>query len=259
MASLVESITEAAEKHAPTAPETPVVVEETKDEKVAEPEKTETPVEDLSDADLKAAKDLFKALKNPDQSKGVIEYLAKTAGLLNKAETVAEAEAVEDAMLTKVRKHLGEENEWLTPRIAALLKDAIKDQVEEAVKDIREESVRAREEKATNDALVATQKLADKYPDVDEAMYARMMSEMENLKPGKLSIDDYFEKLYILAGGSKAAKKAAETPIRKTSPDPISQLGSEGKGSVASPPPGSKPMSLRDAVEHAAKEAANRK
>jgi hypothetical protein len=258
MASLVDSINEAAEKHAP-APVVDVPVDETKDEKVTEPEKTEAPVEDFSADDLKAAKDLFKALKDPAQSKAVIEVLAKTAGLLGEAKTEAHAEAVEDAMLAKVRKHLGEENEWLTPKIAALLKDAIKDQVAEAVQDIREENARQREEKATNDAYQATQKLAEKYSDVDEPMYGRMMAEMENLKPGKLSIDEYFEKLYILAGGTKAAKKAAAEPIRKTSPDPVSQLGSAGKGSVATPAPGSTPMSLRDAVEFATKEATKKK
>lgn len=196
-----ETITPTVDSAIEEALATPPKVEE----KVAEVKAEKEPVEDsVSEEELTNARNIAKILKDPEQTKNFIEYLAKQAGLI-KDESGASKKEVVEATVDELESAL-EDYPELRGKLVPALKKAIEKELEPvkaALNNAKKEQV-SRELDAAWDSLVES-------TEGDFSKYEKeVVNLMDEVPYEKGSYKTYLKRLYTLASAddSTAAKKA---------------------------------------------------
>lgn len=243
-----------------TSTETAQSKEQT-EEPVVEPAKTETPQEpkkeDFSEEELATAKNLFKALKNPDTAKVTIDFLAQSLGLTG-TETKQEIREVKKSIVQTLEESLGEELAFLGPKLAPVLEKFISDAVEEKIKPIRQAQELTQDEKLQDESSAVITSIAKEFFDsaeIPSEIESRMSDLMDKFQPSaKMTPKDYISSIFHMVAGEKGLVK--KTPsikdtaqrITKAINSPIGKLAKSGSETIV---PGSKKMTLNESIAHA--------
>lgn len=257
----------------------PIDEEETKGQKVTQPEdkegddKKEDPAkqeEDLSAEQVTFAKSLFKALNNSDPNiqRNAVKILANAAGLdLKEVETKKEVIEVKETLLDLLKSGLGE-YDFLAEKLAPVLEKALNKSITEHTKDIREELKVERESKIRSEISTSIDNAFAKYENSLEVK-DEVVKLMDQFKPGKgVSHQEYFDSMIKLAASNKdivlkklgdKSKTLDESKVKKTRSDVIGRLSSERgpEPKIGIKTPGK--MNLNEAVRQAVEALASEK
>ena len=199
----------------------------------APPEEVEAPpVEDLSELETANAKQLWKALKDPNTAPSVIKFIAEQNGYVppTKAPETPKEVAKEENKVAKIlSKHLGPELQWLVDKLSPAIEEASAELMSENVKDLREAHVQSELDKFQSQGDRALVVIAEKvYGKADvnaipEKVYTRMSQLMDEMPPsGQMTMETYLTRLHSIAAfennvsaktvTATAAKQRTQTP-----------------------------------------------
>lgn len=232
-----------------------------------EPEKTETKESnegDLTPDEQAAARNLFRALKNPESAKATIGMLADSIGLSGK-ETPKQIETIKDSMVDILKESLGPDFEFLADKLAPGIKRLLTQEREEQAKelevrtkDIRDNIAKTEQEKLQAEADITISSLANKYFGTDalpKDVEAQMSILMDKFQPsGKMQPKDYVESIFHMVAGQRGitpTTKDTRERIRSASTNVPSKLNSMGAPNQIGEKLPTK-MSLTQAIEAAA-------
>ena len=248
--------------------ETPVKEEETPDDNKVVKEES-----DLSELEVSQARELFKALKDPAKAPGIIEYIAKQAGFerrIEQVKTEKQADAVKDDLLETLKSELGDEFDFLTPRLGKALDKILTKKLEEHGKDVRESIDRIEKEKVAVQVSSTYSELAKHHFGTDEIpqdIQTEMSSLMDKYKPGvNMSVKEYLTDMLNGAAARlgvdlKNAKstQANKDRINKNRTDAPSRLASD-RGAITETRvvgmPSNKTLDLAESIKQAEAEVA---
>lgn len=227
----------------------------------------EAPAEEKeSPEDLANALQLYKALKNPETSGSVIEYLAKQGGFVKQAqqaETKAEVKEVAEDLQDYLKESLGVEFEFLADKIAPALKKFLGKEFERQQADIRESLLTQEREKVEAQSTRILTKLSTDFfgtevlPDNVSKEMSRLMDKIPAQQD--MSTKEYLELIFDTAKGRLGLVKASAKPdtskarAESNRSDAASRLASDRGGSKVGTPvkDTSKPMDRRQAIQAA--------
>lgn len=209
---------------------------------------------DLTSDEQAAARNLYRALKNPESAKQTIQALANSIGLTGN-ETPKQVEKVAESMLDIFKESLGPEFDFLAEKIGPAVEKIINKTVIEKTKDIRDKISQDEQFKLQTEADTTIANLSQRYFDTSELpkdFESKMSKLMDNFQPsGKMTPKEYVESIfYMVAGEQEITPKTKEVVRRmeRASSDVSSRLNSRG---VSSPVGASKlptKMSLKDSI-----------
>ena len=187
--------------------------EEKSEEKTSE-EVTEVKSDELSEDETQVAKDLFKALKDPEAAKIVIETLAKSAGIkIAEIETKKEEKAAIKSIKDTVIAELGEDYKFLADKLGSVMEKVVNEAIDNKTKDIKatlEANAKNEQKKALGEALDFAW---SGYQNVDTKIQNKVYELAEEIHPKEGSDPaKYFDRLTKLA-----AEELGVTLIKKES------------------------------------------
>jgi hypothetical protein len=223
---------------------------------------------DLTPDEQASARNLFRALKNPESARATIEMLANSVGITGK-ETPKQIEQVKDDMFDVLKEALGPELEFLAeklfPAIGKIVDKTVDAKVDLRTKDIRDKINLSEEVKLQNEADTTITELSRKYFDVDELpkdVESRMSQLMDIFPPsGKMTARQYVESMFHMVVGEKgitAATKNIHQRIKRAEDNVPSRLNSSSTQNPQGVQVPTK-MSLAQAIEAAEAEILGRK
>lgn len=228
-------------------------------------EKKEPEEKEKKPTDSEKAQQLWDALKDPERSGKVIEFLAKEAGILKEPETKKEVVEQKDEILELLKAELGDEFDVMseyTKRLSKGIEKVLNKKLEESTREVKQSLEKTEVDKLTKEADAASKELADKYFDKDE-LPSNIQKDMEQLmtryhpSPGQ-SVKDYLNELFQVVTSRNNIKLTSKEDRKKTEKnhsDVSSRLnsgkGASGRGSPDNTEANSKIMSLSDAIKAA--------
>lgn len=239
-------------------PDEDLDLDEDEDEETEESEEDD---DDLSDEETLKAKQLFKALKDPQQQGAIIEFLANRAGY-QKVENKTEAREAKKDVKEQLREALGEEFDFLTDKLGPAIDKIIGDRLEAATKPLAEKQAKAEELRYQEEADAAISSISKVYyngEEIPQAVSAEMARVMERVKPtAEMTTKQYLEDVYFIAAGRVGNKKGKTNPDlskrvaanRSNAPDRLKTAVRPGESSTITNNNGGK-MSLKDAIQNA--------
>lgn len=216
--------------------------EDLEDRKVSEDE------DDLDEASLLEAKNLYKALRNPASSRAVLAALAEQAGLLSEQRVIKPREeaAAKKEIKQILKDALPENMQFLADQLGPAMEAVFEQhnaEVEERFKSVQLTQIEAKTTQAMRDLARATKgesvKLENKM-----ATIAKTMPPSDSI-----SIDEYLANLYLLAGGKmpdKGNKDDKTSRVQRNATDVSSRL--KGTPGGSDKPVVQKKMTLDEAV-----------
>jgi len=179
--------------------------------------------------EVKEALNLFRGLKDPTKSTGILKYLATEAGLLGKdGDLTSKGEkATDDKILKTLEKHLGE-YKWIAPKFAGALKELLDGQKEEMETKFGELSQRDQQREVNN----AIGELAKEFKDF-KLYHPKIVKLMDEVTCGENTPPKvYLTKLYRLAkaeaGDTKDGTSDKANRLKKNVQDATARLSSSG-------------------------------
>ena len=234
--------------------------QEEKSEKKDEKKEEKKEDDELNEDEQRYAKDIFKALKDPDKAKILIKSLAESAGLLTEKsiDKKDDKKDAEDKILTYLKESLGEDFAPFAEKLGPGLKKAVAELISEHTKDIRDDIAAKHDKEVADEVDAAFEKLYKNYEDAKD-LKDEITKLMDTISPGKgTSAYDYFETLYLKAVHSKSkseTNKKAEDKVKKARSDASSRLSSE-RNRASDSKELAKPMDLKAAIKAAEEELA---
>ena len=221
--------------------------EESTDE---EEEESSGEADDISDDEIKEAKNLYKLLKDPSTNKDVLRVLAGKAGLLA-AETPKEAAKATRKVADILKSKLGDKFDFLTPMLAEALEEILQDVKAENASQIGA----VQQTQLNNDVQSAFAKLSSETKGASKNLESKMAALSEKFPPGEnITVEEYVRGLYAMAssgaGKSTNAKQIADR-INRNIKDVPGRLASRSSGAGKDSPRSLGKMNLNQAVEHA--------
>lgn len=191
------------------------------------------------ETEAEQAQKLWAALKNPETSGKVLEFLAQQAGYTKPPETKAEVKEQKNEILDILKEELGEEFSFLSDKLSKGIERILESKLKESTQDIRKELEQEQVSKLTKEAETASSELADKYFDKKE-LPKDVQKDMEALmtryhpSPGQ-SVKEYLNELFEIVAQRNNIKLSSKEDRKKTDKnrnDVASQLGrnTSGKG-----------------------------
>ncbi len=180
--------------------------------------------------EVKEALNLFRGLKDPKKSTGILKYLATEAGLLTADGDVSKKgeNASDDKILKTLQKHLGE-YKWIAPQFAGALKELLEEQKTEIEGKFGELSVREQQRDIGN----AIGELTSQYKDF-KLYHPKIVKLMDEITCGDNTPPKvYLTKLYKLAKAEAGDTKDASNngrgdKLKKNATDATARLSSSG-------------------------------
>lgn len=205
--------------------------EETNDED--EDEVSDEDEDDLDENAVKDAKALYKLLKNPETSKGVIKTLAERAGIaIGDKDTKTEVKKEARSLSERIAKHLKtgkEDYTFLAPMLAAAFEEILEEQKADSKKEIKELTDRQLGEEIDR----AFEKLARETKGESNKLKKQINALSDEIHPGPgMSVYKYIRHLYTIASSSQGAsgiKKNIADKMNRNANDVGSRLGKKGK------------------------------
>ncbi len=206
------------------------VAEEQTEEQVEESqeETEEVPEEsDFSADEAVEAKNLYKALKNPQTAAAVVAALAQQAGLLPKAGdaplTKREEAAAKRETIDIVKDALGPEYSFLADKLGKIFDEVVQQteqKSEQRFAEIQQSNVE-REVVASYEALAKETKGESK------KFETRMAQLSEEIPIGNMNVKTYMQRLYTLASNErKSSPQKVADQIRRNASDAPARLRS---------------------------------
>ena len=186
--------------------EEPKVEEETP----AKQEEKETEVEEEEVKEAEEALKIYNLLKDPQQSKEIVRFLARQAGLEIK-EGESEKKATKAAVDVLVES-LGEEYKFLAPKLLPGLKALIN----EEVIGIKQALMQGERQKLSQDYDSAWESLNEQTEGDFEKHGESIIKAMEEFPySGKQPIKQYLGRLYKMVGGEKPTEKKVRSTFER--------------------------------------------
>lgn len=217
------------------------------------PEETaENEEEEISAADLKQAKELFKLLKDPQTATNTIRVLAQRTGLLD-ATTVKEVKENKKELKDIVKEKLGPEFAFLADKLSGVFESVLEE--ERATQNASVSRIEAANTEREVQSVL--DKLARETKGESRKAESKMIELMSKFTIGSnTTLEEYLRGLHAqaTAGRSSATVKGQMADkIRRNANDVSSRLngnttGSGNKGTVEIP---GKKMSLKESVNFA--------
>lgn len=237
---------------------------EVKDEKTTTTDdKKDDKKDELNQEQLDVAKNLFKALNNPDPNiqKQAVELLATAAGLkLEKVETKKEIVEAKKDLIELLKAGLGE-YDFLADKLGPVLKQVITEMVAEQTKETKEEVNKIRDEKTRNEIVTSIDTAFAKFENAIE-LKDEVLKLMDQItRTSKMSNTEYFESLIAIAAQRKGTtlkvpgskQTVNKDKVNKTRNDVASRVaserGPEPKLGVRTPGKMKVDDAVRDAIE----------
>lgn len=260
--TLAEAIKNAEEKVSPEgevkeAKQEKQEVKEEKQEPEEKEEKEEEPEEtDLTEEEILHARNLYKALKDPNSSKAIIETLAKTAGVIK---TEEKKEEVVETILDIFKNALPEEFKFMADGLLPAIEKVVAKLAEGQLKSVKDEVKSLSEDKVAAAKAKVTEEVNAAYEEISklehfEAVKGNIESLMKKFPPSKdVTAKEYFNSMYVLAVGQKGLTVKSSEKISRNRSDAAERLESNkgGKGAKSGTPGPSEKMSLNKAIEAA--------
>lgn len=235
-----------------------------KEDKKEEKEKDES--DGLSDLEQKQAREIFKALKDPERAPALIEFIAKQAGY-DKVETKREAQEAKDSILETLKESLGPEFEFLTSRLSPAITKILDEKLAEHTRDIRQSIYQEKEEKIRVETTAGFTELAQSYfgKDVMPNNLMSKMGELMEIYPPShnVTVKDYLKDIMFSAAArinldlkTIRNQKNNSSIVERNRTDAVSRLASE-RGVTNSQVVGAshnQKMSLTDSIKKAMEE-----
>ncbi len=201
-----------------------------KDGKKGKDESQEGDEEEQDDPEeVKEALSLFRGLKDPKKSTGILKYLATEAGLLNSEGDLTKKgdKADKSKILDVLEKHLGE-YKWIAPKFAGALEELLEAQKTEMEGKFGELSQRDQQREVNG----AIGELAREFKDF-KLYHPKILKLMDEVVCGDNTPPKvYLTKLYRLAkveaGDSSDSRSSREDKIKKNANDVTARLSSSG-------------------------------
>lgn len=204
-------------------------------------EKKEPPTaEELDDLGLtkqqvSEARQLFAALRDPNKSATVVEFLATKAGFVKPPETKKEVTEQKKGIIEDLKEALGPELAYLADKMGPVLQKHLEDQIKESQTDVRQKLSDLETEKLVSIADKAQETIGKKYfadGKVPDNLAVEMSKIMErfNASPGQ-AMEDYMEEVLVVAArktGTVLSVKDKQQKIEKNRNDAPSRLASDG-------------------------------
>jgi hypothetical protein len=232
----------------PVEEEVDPVEESTEDpDEVDEPQEEEMP-----EAELREAKNLYKLLKDKSQQKNVIRILAQQAGLLgeNAPETKKEVTAAKKDLKGIIKDKLGPEYAFLVEKLGDTL-EAVLEQERQTTLEVLNS---VQQQKVETETSAALSRLSRETKGDSLKVESKMIALMDRIKPSEnLSVYEYLKDLYTLASSGKSAASAANRiadKIRRNAGNAADRLNSKGSGKEGKPT-GPEKKGLRASIEYA--------
>ncbi len=249
------------EKEEPPSKETEETEEETQETPNEEEEETLSETDEETEArELKEAKFLYAALKDPKQRGAVIAAMAHEAGVLNKpAETKKEEQVQKKAIKDLVKEALGPDLAFLSDKLGAAIETVVNQQKEEQ----DAEKAQAQAQQVANEVIRETEWLNKITKGDSKRLESKMSKLADDVLPGpNMTPRKYVTLLYELASGKKVQQVEKGDPdrVKRNANDSASRLSS--KTHSVQVPQGKIPdkkMSLNESIQYALKEIENKK
>lgn len=191
--------------------------------------------EELPEEELKEARELYKALKDPNQREHALEQIASRAGFKLEARITKAAksgESAEDAAedISEILvKALGKDYAWLADKLTPALKTIIGNERKQI-----NQKIDTQEQSRINGEVA---QIAAKLNRESNGLYGRLESKIAALAdeilpaPG-ISTEKYMRNLFTIAAGGKntsnSQKRSLADKIRRNANDVGSRLASQG-------------------------------
>ncbi|MGH7239770.1 MAG: hypothetical protein ACREHG_06845 [Candidatus Saccharimonadales bacterium] len=219
----------------------------------------------LSKLEIVQARQLFSALKDPEQSGSIIDFLASNSGYKRPDEVVTKKDeiAAKKDLAKHLEESLGDDFKWLAPKLGPAIESYINDIRDETNQTIEEKTSKLEEahqetelRKYREEATHAEKDIAQKYYQdgkVPKTVSDMMIKVMDRFQPTpEMSPTDYMNEVYQIAamktGGipNEITKQQKINSNRNNAPSNLKngahpQEGVPVKGKV----------SLKDAVQQA--------
>jgi hypothetical protein len=210
--------------------------------------------EELSEAEQKEAKNLYKLLKDPNTQKQVLRVLAQSAGVLEQPpQTREEVKETKKDIQKILEEKLGSDFKWLVPKLSGALEEILEQEREE-----RSVELSALTEKETINEVV---RVSEKLNRETKGEYKKLENRMNQLAdeilpaPG-MSVEKYCRHLYAIASSEikvNTQKNKLADKINRNASNASERLRSTSAGTERGKAP-DKPMTLKQAVQFAAKQ-----
>jgi len=273
LANIIENATKESLKASIQDPSKPPE-EPTKEpdkEPTSEPNKEPTTDEPEKEPDLKEeevafAKNLYKALNNPDPNIQLkaLRMLANAANMdLKEIETKKDIKEAEKDLVALLKEGLGE-FDFLAEKLGPVLEKALKSYVAKETEPLKLAQQAAKEEKLRDEVSSAVDKAFSEYTNATEVK-DEVIKLMDNFKPSaKMAHKDYFRSLIILAASNKGVTlklansqvtQDTNAKIDKNRRDAATRLASERVNEVKDVTRVTQFKNLKEAVADAAEKA----
>lgn len=273
LANIIENATKESLKASIQDPSKPPE-EPTKEpdkEPTSEPNKEPTTDEPEKEPDLKEeevafAKNLYKALNNPDPQVQLktLKLLANAANMdLKEIETKKDIKEAEKDLVALLKEGLGE-FDFLAEKLGPVLEKALKSYVAKETEPLKLAQQAAKEEKLRDEVSSAVDKAFSEYTNATEVK-DEVIKLMDNFKPSaKMAHKDYFRSLIILAASNKGVTlklansqvtQDTNAKIDKNRRDAATRLASERVNEVKDVTRVTQFKNLKEAVADAAEKA----
>lgn len=243
-----EKLEKPEEKDKVEEPETPQTGEENEGSTEQEEEETTSEAGDLTEDEIKEARNLYKALKDPESAKAVIAALAEKTGL-SKVDSKTEVKESKKGIIDILKNALGSEFEFLAVRLGPAIEEVLNEERKE-----RQASFQKIEAQRVESEVISVFKDLEKRTNGEsKKLETKMIKLSEEILPGpNTTVKQYVNQLYTLASSGKQVsnEKKVIDKIKQNSNDTSGRLRAAGGNAQQKElPPGK--LSLDKAVDSA--------
>lgn len=265
-AAVAQAVTDTPVPEESTQPE-----QETKDAGKENESSSEEPQLELQDIqDAEQGKVLIRALRDPNTSLQVIDYIARQSGY-TKIETKQEVKAAARDINSILEENLGEEFKFLAPKLGPAIKESLEALLEskQGTSSTQVQALQARLEKQElKEIQQETQKthvaISQEYfgsDDMPDNVVKAMSKAMDEFPPTDASMtpERYYRRIFQLVSGelglskknARAASGSSSDKITRNQNDSVARnLTSQSRGIVPTEGTnGPRKLSLKDAVQ----------
>lgn len=236
LADTIGEVDEKLTEKKPVKVESPLE-DEIEDSPEDDEEDSEEPTEDeLDEQSLLEAKQLYKALRNPEQARGLVSDLANRLGMpLAQLTTKTEVKEAKKDITARLKEALGEELGFLADKIGPIFDQALVEErsnVETVSRTIEVQQLTRESESVLGKLAKETNGLSRKY----EAKMVQLMDKFPSSPD--TGTEEYIRGIAAIAMGSKLQQVASNkitNKIIRNSKDAPGRLATKGSGSQDPP------------------------
>jgi hypothetical protein len=261
--TLTDAIEKAVETHKEEVARLPQdlsqvpVQSESPEEALAEKPMAEAQAPEV-DQDAENGRLLVQALRDPEKSRMVIDYLARSAGYTpSSVETKTDVKDAKKDITSIFQKHLGDEFGFFAPKLGPAIQEILEGYrtADSDLQDVKARLDRAELGEIQRETAKEHKSIAQEYfgkDDMPDNVVAEMSKAMDRFPPSNpnISPSEYYRDIFTYVAGKLSLSKPQQTTRARQQNVP-ERLESSSKGVVPSITASPRKMSLHDAVRSA--------